>query len=178
MVSETIESDVSLRPVCVDDEEFILKVYASSRADEMALVDWSDEQKAAFLRSQSNAQREQYTARFPDAEYSVVLVGEKPAGRLWIGRDDKEIRLLDIAILPEFQNRGVGSFLLRRLIEDAKASGKPLRHMVFKLNPDAHRFYERFGFRVFEDFGAYLHMELPPEDDAAPASSATESATP
>ena len=82
-----------------------------------------------------------------------------PAGRIWIGRDDEEIRLLDIALLPEFQNRGVGTLLLRWLIEEATQSGKALRHMVFVMNNDAHRFYERLGFEVIEEMGAYKHME-------------------
>ena len=71
-----------------------------------------------------------------------------------------QIRLLDIALLAEFQNRGVGTVLLRRLIDEAARTKKPLRHMVFMLNTDAKRFYERLGFVVFEEVGAYLHMEL------------------
>jgi GNAT superfamily N-acetyltransferase len=67
--------------------------------------------------------------------------------------------LLDIALLEEFQNRGVGTILLRRLIDEAIRTNKPLRHMVFVLNADAKRFYERLGFVVFEEVGAYQHME-------------------
>ncbi|MFL6211691.1 MAG: GNAT family N-acetyltransferase [Pyrinomonadaceae bacterium] len=153
---------VSLRPVCSDDEEFLLAVYASTRADELAQVPWSEEQKAAFVRMQFDAQRRDYDARFPDAEYDVLLLDARPVGRLWLGRDDEQIRLLDIALLPEAQNRGVGSAILARLIEETRQTGKILRHMVFVLNPDAQRFYERLGFRVFEEVGAYRHMELLP----------------
>ena len=70
--------------------------------------------------------------------------------------------MLDIALLKEFQNRGVGTLLLRRLMDEATQAGKPLRHMVFVLNNDAHRFYERLGFVVIEDLGAYKHMEWKP----------------
>jgi GNAT superfamily N-acetyltransferase len=159
---------VSLRPVAPDDEEFLLEVYASTRADELALIDWSDEQKAAFVRMQYGAQRREYEARYPDAEYDVILLDARPVGRLWIGRDAEQIRLLDIALLPAAQNRGVGGALLRRLIEEARLTGRKLRHMVFVLNPNAQRFYERLGFRVFEEVGAYRHMEWRPaaEDDA------------
>jgi len=62
-------------------------------------------------------------------------------------------------VLPEFQNRGVGGALLKSLIDEAKQSGRPLRHMVFIMNTDALRFYERLGFVVIEDLGAYKHME-------------------
>jgi len=89
----------------------------------------------------------------------VILFDGQPVGRLWIGRDAEQIRLLDIALLPSAQSRGIGTALLRRLIAEARQTGKKLRHMVFVLNPDAHRFYERLGFRVIEDLGAYKHME-------------------
>jgi ribosomal protein S18 acetylase RimI-like enzyme len=122
-------------------------------------VAWEPGQKEQFLRAQCDAQRTEYEARFPDAEYDVIAVDGRPAGRLWIGRRGGEIRLLDIALLPEFRNRGVGEALLRRLIDEARRTGLPLRHMVFVLNTDAKRFYERLGFEVFEEVGAYLHME-------------------
>lgn len=153
---------VSLRPICSDDEEFLLAVYASTRADELAQIAWSEEQKAAFVRMQFDAQRRDYDARYPNSEYDVIMLDARPVGRLWIGRDEEQIRLLDIALLPEAQNRGVGGALLRRLIAEARQTGKKLRHMVFVLNPDAQRFYERLGFRVFEEVGAYRHMEWQP----------------
>ena len=113
---------------------------------------------------QFDAQRAEYDARFPGARYSVILVDGRPAGRLWVGEDAREIRLLDIAILPEFQNHGVGARLVRDLIEEAATTARPLRHMVFILNTGARRFYERLGFVVFEEFGgAYLHMEWRPD---------------
>jgi GNAT superfamily N-acetyltransferase len=153
-----------LRPVAVTDEAFLLSVYASTRADELAQAEWEPGQQEAFVKWQFDLQRREYDGRFPDAEYYVILVDERPAGRIWIGRDDQQIRLLDIAILPEFQNHGAGTLLLRRLIDESKRSGKALRHMVFVLNNDAHRFYERLGFRIIEDLGAYKHMEWRPEE--------------
>jgi ribosomal protein S18 acetylase RimI-like enzyme len=150
---------VTLRPVAPEDEEFLLRVYASTREDEMAQVPWSEEQKDAFVRQQSAAQRREYDAHYPGAEYDVILLDGEPAGRVWVGRDDEEIHLLDIALLREAQNRGVGAAVLRALIEESRATGKRLRHMVFVMNTDALRFYERLGFVAFEEIGPYLHME-------------------
>ena len=160
---------VSLRPVEPADEEFLLRVYAASRADEMALVPWDEEQKLAFMRSQFMAQSAQYGERFPDAEYSIILYRERPAGRLWIGRTPEQIRLLDIAILPEFQNQGIGAALLKRLVAESEQRGLPLRHMVFNLNAAALRFYHRFGFSQIDDVGAYIHMERRPAAAAVAA---------
>ncbi|MDQ1523713.1 MAG: hypothetical protein QOE47_1637 [Pyrinomonadaceae bacterium] len=161
--------DVLLRPVEPADEDFLLRVYATSRADEMNLVPWGEEQKRAFVRSQFEAQHTQYYERFPDAEYDIILYRGQLAGRLWIGRTPEQIRLLDIAILPEFQNRGIGAALLKSLLAESEERALPLRHMVFKLNTAALRFYERFGFSQIDDVGAYIHMERQPASSAPPA---------
>lgn len=153
---------LSLRPVTADDEEFLLSVYAGTRDAELSQVLWEEGQREAFVKWQFEMQRREYDARFPDAEYNVVMVDGQRAGRIWIGRDDEQIRLLDIALLPEFQNRGAGKVLLQRLIDESARSGKALRHMVFVLNNNADRFYERLGFVMIEEFGAYKHMEWRP----------------
>src|SRR6266436_1227766 len=157
---------LTLRAVTADDEALLLFVYDSSRAEELAPVQWQEGQREAFVKWQFDLQRREYDARFPDADYYVILIDDCPAGRIWIGRDAEQIRLLDIALLPEFQNRGAGKLLLRRLIDEAQSTHKPLRHMVFVLNNDAHRFYERLGFVIIEDLGAYKHMEWKSEPPA------------
>src|SRR4029079_14262487 len=108
---------------------------------------------------QFDLQRREYDTRFPDAEYRVIVIDQQPAGRIWVGADNEQIRLLDIALLPQFQNRGAGTALVERLKERAEKEGKALRHMVFVLNNNADRFYERLGFKQIEEFGAYKHME-------------------
>ena len=154
--------NVSLRPVTAGDKEFLISVYGGTRAPELAQVQWEEGQKDAFIRWQFEMQQKEYHARFPDARYDVILVDGVPAGRIWVGTDDKQIRLLDIAVMAQFQNRGVGTILLRRLMDEATEANKPLRHMVFVLNDNAHRFYERLGFSVIEDLGGYKHMEWVP----------------
>jgi ribosomal protein S18 acetylase RimI-like enzyme len=150
---------VTLRPVTSEDDEFLLAVYTSTRADELAQVEWAPGQKEAFVRWQFELQRNEYDTRYPTARYQVVLVNNQPAGRIWIGEDETQIRLLDIGLLEGFQNRGIGTVLLRELIAEAMEKHKPLRHMVFMLNDNAFRFYERLGFVTIDDLGAYKHME-------------------
>ena len=151
--------NVALRDVLPADEEFLLAVYTSTRADELAQVNWAPGQKEVFVRWQFDLQRKEYDSRYPQARYQVVLVNNQPAGRIWIGEDETQIRLLDIGLLEQFQNSGVGTILVKELIEEAAKKDKPLRHMVFVLNNNAHRFYERLGFVTIEDLGGYKHME-------------------
>ena len=176
MLSGGVEMDlgggrvVALRPATDEDYEELLRVYASTRAAELAQVTWwNDEQKLAFCRMQYDSQKSEYEANYPACDYNVILLDGKTAGRIWISRDDGEIHLLDIALLPEAQNQGIGAALVGALIEEGRASGKRLRHMVFVLNTDALRFYERLGFQVVEDIGAYKHMRWLPPDATADA---------
>ena len=153
---------VSTRPVTDADQEFLVGVYASTRAAELAQTPWDESQKDAFIRWQYGLQKQEYETRFPDARYEVILVDGVPVGRIWVGTDETQIRLLDIALFPEFQNRGVGTYLLHQLMDEAVRSKKVLRHMVFVLNDNAYRFYERLGFETIEDLGGYKHMEWRP----------------
>ena len=158
--------EVALRPATPEDYEELVGVYASTRADELAQVTWWDDaQKLAFCRMQYDAQKDDYDQRYPDPQYDLILLEGRTAGRVWIGRDEELIHMLDISLLPWARGQGIGTALVRRLIEEARVSGKRLRHMVFVMNEGARRLYERLGFVVFEEVGgAHLHMEWRPEN--------------
>ena len=87
---------LKLRPVTEADESFLLSVYAGTRAEELAQAEWQPGQREVFLKWQFDLQRREYDVRFPDAEYKVILIDDQPAGRIWIGRDTEQIRLLEI----------------------------------------------------------------------------------
>ncbi len=140
------------------DADFLLRVYTGTR-DDVRSVPWPEEQRQEFVAMQFAAQTADYEARFPDAEHSIVLVDGVAHGRIWTDRNEDEIRLLDVALLPERRNLGTGRVLLERLIAEAQEAGKPLRHSVYKSNSDALRFYERLGFETVEDFELYVLME-------------------
>jgi ribosomal protein S18 acetylase RimI-like enzyme len=152
---------VTLRPIRDDDRELLYRVYASTREEELAPVPWTAEQKAAFLHMQAEAQHAYYQENYRGADWLVIERFGVPAGRLYVHRRPKEIRLVDISLLPEHRNAGIGSDLLRELIAESNAAGKPLRIHVEKNNP-ALRLYERLGFLPIVDKGVYHLMERAP----------------
>src|ERR1700682_642582 len=140
---------------------FLIEVYANTRADEMALLPWSDEQKQAFVLAQFNAQQQHYQKTYPDATHDIILSDNRAAGHFYVARLEKEIRIVDIALHPRDRNRGIGSDLLRRLIGEASQAGKLLRVYVESFNP-ALRLFERLGFSRTEEHGIHILMERRP----------------
>lgn len=141
---------VRLRPVAAEDEAFLLRVYSSTRADEMALVPWNDAQREAFLRMQFDAQQLHYRSYFPEAVHQIIERGEQPIGRLYVLREKEVMRILDITILPEFRNAGLGTPLIKDLMTEAATKGKPLQIYVESYNPSL-RLFERLGFHPVDD---------------------------
>jgi GNAT superfamily N-acetyltransferase len=152
---------ISLRISRPADREFLFIVYASTRADELALVDWTEEQKAAFLWMQFEAQSRFYVENYPGAEFQLILLDGQPVGRLYIHRQQEEIRIMDIALLPEYRRRGIGTVLLNGILEEAKSKHVPVTIHVERFNP-AMQLYERLGFHLKEDRGVYHLLEWSP----------------
>jgi GNAT superfamily N-acetyltransferase len=137
-------------------------VYASTRAEELAVVPWDEPTKQAFLAQQFEAQDVHYKRHYPDATFELIEVDGEPAGRLYVDRRKEEIRIIDIALLPPFRGRGIGAALLRKLIDEADANGRKLSIHVERENR-ARTLYERLGFaEVSDEGGVYVLMERPP----------------
>lgn len=149
---------ITLRPTGDDDAEFLFRVYAAARAAELAATGWDDQLQEAFLRQQFAAQTGHYRLHYPNADFLVIEEHGQPIGRFYIARQADEIRLLEIALLPEFQRRGIGTRLVRDLLVEGTAAGQPVRLHVERFNPAA-RLYERLGFRVIGEGEVYLSLE-------------------
>jgi ribosomal protein S18 acetylase RimI-like enzyme len=148
---------ISLRPITPADEDFLARVYASSRADELAITGWTEQLKADFCRTQFNAQSAYYTANYPGASFQIIEQDGWPVGRVYVDRWEKEIRIVDITVLPEFRGSGIGTNLLRELQDEARTAGKSITIHVERFNR-ALTLYQRLGFEQIADKGVYLLM--------------------
>lgn len=152
-----------LRPLRDEDLPFLRELYGSTRADELAQVPWSPAEKAAFLDMQFDAQHRHYRAAFPEARFEVIEIDGRPAGRLYVDRRAEEIRVIDVALLPEHRGRGLGTSLLEALLAEASRARLPVTLHVEPFNP-AVRLYDRLGFSVVEEpqEGVYQLMSWRP----------------
>ena len=145
---------LTFRPIADADLAFLSALYASTRAEELAVTPWSDAQKAAFLDMQFQAQHAHYQKYYPNADWLVIEQAGQDVGRLYIERSASEHCIIDIALLPAHRGKGFGAALLTDLIDEASAFDKSVSIHVEKNNP-ARRLYQRLGFTVAEDKGVY-----------------------
>ncbi|MBB6409698.1 GNAT family N-acetyltransferase [Mesorhizobium sangaii] len=152
---------LTFRPVTDADLPFLARVYASTRAEELAVTSWTEAQKTAFLDMQFWAQHTHYRQHYSQADWLVVMSGADDIGRLYVERWQSQYCIIDISLLPPHRGKGFGAALLSDLIDEASAAGKAVSIHVEKNNP-ARRLYTRLGFVVTEDKGVYDLMVCPP----------------
>ena len=108
---------------------------------------WDDERQAAILRG-----------RFRPEGWQIIQVDNQDVGLLVVEDEDDAMRLAEIEILPEWQGRGIGSSIIRWLMQEAAGAGKPLTLRVLHVNKRAHALYERLGFRPFKEIEIHVYL--------------------
>ena len=149
---------ITFRPIGPTDESFLLELYRSTRADELALLPWNDEQKEAFLKMQFTAQHNHYQEHYPHGSFDIILSDERPVGRLYVARLDENILIIDILLAPEERNAGTGTPIIKDLMAEAERARKPLQIFVESFNPSL-RLFERLGFSRIGEDGIYVQLE-------------------
>jgi ribosomal protein S18 acetylase RimI-like enzyme len=157
---------LSFRQVSETDRPFLFRLYASTRAEELAAVPWPQEQKLSFLQMQAHAQHTDYRRNYADADWLVIVRAGEDIGRLYLHRRKRAHHIIDIAFLPEHRGKGYGGALTADLLDEAAAAGMPMDIHVEKYNP-AMRLYRRLGFTTAEDQGVYDLMRWTPPPPGA-----------
>lgn len=139
------------------DDDFLYELYASTREEEISVWGWSDWDKQEFLQMQFRMQQHSYASQYPTRENRIIVADMQRAGRIMTACTSQAIHLIDLSLLPPFRNRGIGSDLIRRLMEKASEMQLPLLLQVLQVNT-AKRLYERLGFQVVESSGLYVKM--------------------
>ena len=161
MLTDNSIKGLQFRPITTADEDMLAEIYASTRREELVpLLDWSEAQKEAFLRQQFEYQHHYYQQTYTDATYELITRGDDVLGRLYVDRREDEIRIVDIALLPQYRGCGIGGAIVQRLLDEAakRDYGRVVRIHVEHNNP-ALRLYRRLGFRQIEDKGVYKLLE-------------------
>lgn len=166
--------EIRLRPVVAADDSFLRALYAGVRAPELAATGWTDAEKLLFCNMQFDAQAHHYRTYFPGVQFQIVEridmgpSGEAMAiaiGRLYVAvlTESPETVLMDIALVPAVRGQGIGTRLVRKVLDDALVKGHRVSLHVEPDNP-ARKLYERFGFVKIDSTPSYDEMmwQAPP----------------
>jgi GNAT superfamily N-acetyltransferase len=152
-----MDPSIELRPVAPGDEQFLFELFRSREGE--AFPPGLD---AFLLRMQFIAQQREYEAAFPGSEHSIIVYEGNAAGRIWVSRSAQEHRIVDLALLPEYWRRGIGTALLEDLKAGAHRAQVPLRLAAQRGNMGAVNLYQKLGFTLSRDHGVHVELEILP----------------
>lgn len=148
------------------DENFLFELYAATRAVEMALVPWSDEQRRAFLRQQFAAQDAFYRERYADAAFDIIKIGSEPVGRFYRAELADEIRIVDICFAPERFDRRIFINLIEQVLRAGDAANKPVQIYLESFDRTASEIFAPLGFQKAGEHGIHILWRREPSSPA------------
>ncbi len=151
---------VRLRPSTPDDEPFLFSAFCAARCGDFIAAGCTGDHLDLILRMQFRVQQQAYQSRYPESAPDIILATDQQVGTWWVAETADEHRIVDIAILPEFRGKGIGSALVIRLIEKARQTGKPVRSSIAKSNGRSVSFHAHLGFQICGDDGVYIQMQM------------------
>jgi ribosomal protein S18 acetylase RimI-like enzyme len=148
-----------LRPERDEDREFRFHLFCRSRLPEWDLVQLDPQVREQLMQHQFHAQTVSYRQQFPFARFDIIELGDEPIGRIVVDRPPAMLHLVDQAIVPQLRNRGIGSAIMRALMEEARRKRLPLRLKVASSNDPSLRLYLRLGFQPIVTDPVYIELE-------------------
>jgi GNAT superfamily N-acetyltransferase len=155
-------STLAVRPALPQDEIFLYELYVAIRGPQFALAAITPAQRESLLRMQFQAQLSSYTQQFPNSCYHLVVLDSKPVGRLWFAPVSGGFHLVDIAIHPSLQSKGLGAVIVQRLQAEAQKAKLPITSTVDRFNQGSLRFHQRLGFTIVREDQLQYYMEWRP----------------
>lgn len=152
----------SLRFEQAEDLQRSRAIYAVTRREELARVDWPEAARQAFISQQFQAQYQHYRSHYSRAMFLMIWSGDEPVGRLYLSPGSTELRLMDIIVLPAWRRQGLARALLSAVLDWVLGEHLELTLHVEANNP-ARDWYQRLGFEDVELRGVYWFMRLPVE---------------
>ncbi len=147
-----------LRSEREDDGAFRFQLFCASRQPDFARL-LPPDMLETIMRQQFHAQTEGYRAQFPRARRDIIELAGKPVGRIVVDRAEKVLHIVDQAITPELRNRGIGTTVMRALMDEARRTNRAVRLSVAAANGQALRLYRRLGFVPIDSTEPYLWLE-------------------
>ena len=154
-------SHVTTRAATEQDDAFLFGLFKEVRSVEFAQAPLAPAQLDLLMSIQYAGQKASYGAQYPGGN-EIVLLDGKAIGRMWLYRGPAEHHLVDISLMAEYRNRGIGAALLREAIAAARAAGVRLCCSVPATNHGSLRFHQRLGFQIAGRDEVYYDLAVEP----------------
>ena len=161
MIDAPSPESITTRSTKPEDQSFLVELYKSSRGDDLRGLGWDEPRISEFLDMQYQAQQNFYNSDYPEATDELILLENKPIGHLMVESRPHEIRCIDLSLLPEYRERGLGTGIIQQLQERARREQKPLRLQVIRYSR-AVNLFDRLGFVRTSETGTHFQMEWRP----------------
>lgn len=135
-----------LRAATTDDLPALRRLYADTRAEELAAAPWPDVLRQSFLDQQFRLQHQHYVVHYAAADFLVIEGGGELVGRYYLLRTAPEHLVVDISLFAAWRGRGLGAALLQASRQEAAGLGRGLGLSVDRGNVRARDLYLRLGF--------------------------------
>jgi GNAT superfamily N-acetyltransferase len=142
-----IPDGLNIRPARQQDKGFLERLYNSTRED-LRLLDAQPDFIEALIDMQFQAQQDDYGERFPNAMHFIIEKHTEAIGRATLNFSEREIRIVDIAFLPEARGNGFGQAIIQSFQICAEQSAVPLALTVSNINQMAIQVYLKLGFQI------------------------------
>jgi ribosomal protein S18 acetylase RimI-like enzyme len=150
---------LTLRPERADDQAFRYRLFCQSRPPEWDMVQLDPQFREHLMQHQFEAQTKSYLVQFPKARFDIIELGGERIGRIVVDRAAGSMLIVDQAIVPQMRNNGLGTTIMRTLMEEARAREIPVRLMVGSSNDPSLRLYLRLGFVPIDTTPMYIELE-------------------
>ncbi len=158
-----------MRPARAEDEGLLFELFAADKRAEFAAAQVPAAQAEMLVEMQYRARRQSYSQNYPEAMDTILCLEDgAPVGRNLVDRQTDCYYCVDLAVLPAHRNRGVGTWALRQIQQQAALESAVFRLRVLK-NNSALRLYARLGFTSVWDDEMYCEMEWRPPSSVASA---------
>lgn len=150
---------LTLRAERTGDRSFLYGLFCDLRLPEWETMQLDPALREQLMQHQFRAQTTSYRAQFPKARFDIIELDGTAIGRIVVDRPGDMVHIVDQAIVPTMRNRGIGTAMMRALMDEAAQAGLSVRLKVASSNDPSMRLYLRLGFVPVETAPLYIDME-------------------
>lgn len=149
--------DITFEPITPAHKELIYDIFRDIHPELTSIEGMAEDQMEMMLRFQFEIRQEQLRQLYPDAQYNLIIFDGEAAGLVYTD-SGSDLRIIEIGLFEKYRRKGIGSYVIRNIIEKADTLDKNVSLQVLWCNNTAYQFYKKLGFSLLHNNGAVYEM--------------------